>query len=94
MTTHKYDNPTLNNVQFLFAVMHDPLVSLDQRVRAAECLIKLGYGDLPAKREPAVVYRFADYQPVEADDDSTTRAASWSRRRMLVPSPPRIGIYR
>ena len=26
---HKYDNPALSATGFLFAVMHDPLVSLD-----------------------------------------------------------------
>jgi hypothetical protein len=61
MTKHAYDNPSLNNVQFLFAVMHDASVALEQRMRAAETLIELGYGDLPGERPPAIIYHFADH---------------------------------
>jgi hypothetical protein len=74
MTQHAYDDPTLNSIQFLFAVMHDPLADLDDRIRAANALLQTDYAELPGERPPAVIYRIADYRP-EAEDDSTICAA-------------------
>jgi hypothetical protein len=75
MSTYKYDDPTLDNIAFLLAVMHDPSVALDQRIRVAECLIKLGYGDIAHPPRAAVIYRFADFHPEPATDESPKEPA-------------------
>jgi hypothetical protein len=72
---HRYDNASIDSVQFLYAVMHDPAVPLEERIKAAGILIELGFGDHQPRGEPAVIYRFADYQPHGEAADDKTRAA-------------------
>jgi hypothetical protein len=60
---HKYDDPTLSSVGFLFAVMHDPSLPIEDRLEAAKNLIDIGYGDLSAERPPAILYQIADFRP-------------------------------
>jgi len=38
---HAYDNPDLSAVQFLFAVMHDPSVSMADRIHAAQAITQV-----------------------------------------------------
>ena len=38
-TDHLYDNPDLNSLQFLAAVMHSPEVDINDRIKAAEALL-------------------------------------------------------
>ena len=54
---HLYNDVSLNAVQFLRAVVHDPNTSLRWRMRAADILMGLGQGHIGVEREPDVVIR-------------------------------------
>jgi hypothetical protein len=55
--THLYNDPSLNALQFMLAVVHDTATDLRHRVHAAEILLGLGQGHIGVDREPDAVIR-------------------------------------
>ena len=51
-TPHPYDNPRLDPMSFLLAVMRDRTVPISQRIQAAAYLMPLTEHPLKARREP------------------------------------------
>lgn len=54
---HLYNDPSLNALQFLLAVVHDTNTSLRHRMRAADILMGLGQGHMGVDRGPDAVIR-------------------------------------
>ena len=76
MPQHAYDDPTIDDIEFMLAVRKDPTMALAVRMDAAVWLIKMGYGDIAYIRPPTIIYRFADYvDPVNNKEPADDVAA-------------------
>ena len=64
---HQYDDPVLSSKEFLYAVMRDPTLPLEQRMDAAvkllpfEVEIPAYHGEFPASRTVVLTIRLAPW---------------------------------
>jgi hypothetical protein len=59
-----YNDPDLRPIEFLFEVMHDPSVPMEQRIEAADKLLWLTDSRTnPTFRTPAFTYRVPSIVP-------------------------------
>jgi hypothetical protein len=58
---HAYNDPSLSPLQFLLAVLHDPTVDMDDRIKAAEA----AFPYVSTNPHQASVQRWEDLDPMD-----------------------------